>query len=129
MKTVKERRTAVLQDTIQYYSQDPIGRRCKDLNECCYSPNTIQKEETSEGCAVGRLLSAELQEYLDERYGGVGVSNDRLFYTLPQEIQDLGQTFLVRLQMLHDLDEYWDIDGLSEYGEGYARQIEENFCM
>lgn len=129
MKTIKEKRTAVLQDTIQYYSQDPIGRRCKNSEECCYSPKTIDKEETSEGCAVGRLLPTELQEYLDKEYVGTGVSDDNLFYALPQEIQDLGQLFLARLQFLHDLDEYWDSEGLTEEGKEYARQIEESFCM
>lgn len=129
MKTIKERRTAVLQDTIEYYSQDPIGRRCKNSEECCYSPKTIDKEATSEGCAVGRLLPTELQELLDRDFEGTGVSNDHLFYALPQEIQDLGQLFLARLQFLHDLDEYWDSEGLTESGKEYARQIEENFCM
>lgn len=129
MKTVKERRTAVLQDTVQYYSQDPEGRRCKDLNECCYSPKTIGKEATSEGCAVGRLLPTELQELLDRDFEGIGVSNDHLFYALPQEIQDLGQAFLARLQFLHDIEEYWDSEGLTESGKEYARQIEENFCI
>ena len=129
METIKERRTAVLQDTIQYYTQDPTGRRCKDREVCRYSPKTIDKEATSEGCAVGRLLPTELQELLDRDFEGTGVSNDHLFYALPQDIQDLGQTFLVRLQMLHDSDDYWDTDGLSEYGRVYVQHIEKNFCM
>ena len=129
METIKERRAVVLQDTIQYYSQDPIGRRCKDLDLCCYSPKTVRKESSSEGCAVGRLLSAELREKLDRDYSGIGVSNDTLFYELPQAIQDLGQLFLARLQFLHDVDKYWNSEGLTEEGKEYARQIEENFCM
>lgn len=129
MKTIKEKRTAVLQDTIQYYTQDPIGRRCKNSEWCCYSPKTVGKEATSEGCAVGRLLSAELQEYLDKEYVGTGVSDDNLFYELPQEVQDLGQLFLARLQFLHDLDEYWDSEGLTEFGEEYVQHIEKNYCI
>lgn len=129
MKTIKEKRTAVLQDTIEYYTQDPIGRRCKNSEECCYSPKTIDKEATSEGCAVGRLLPTELQEFLDEEYTGLTVSYKPLFYTLPQEVQDLGQLFLGRLQYLHDSDEYWDSKGLTEEGKEYLRQIEENFCI
>lgn len=129
MKTIKEKRTAVLQDTIQYYTQDPIGRRCKNSEECCYSPKTVDKEATSEGCAVGRLLPTELQEFLDEEYTGHTISYNPLFEILPQEIQDLGQLFLGRLQYLHDSDEYWDSQGLTEEGKEYLRQIEENFCM
>lgn len=129
MKTVKELRTAVLQDTIEYYSQDPEGRRCKDENECCYSPNTIDKETTSDGCAIGRLLSPKLREELDIYYEGVAVSNDDLFNELPQAVQELGQEFLRKLQSLHDVDTNWNSEGLSEYGEEFAQHIERVYCM
>lgn len=129
METIKEIRAKVLQETIQYYSQDPQGRRCEDNRNCFYSPKTIGKEDTSEGCAVGRLLPPKLREKLDRDYSGVGVSYDELFKTLPQEIQDLGQMFLVNLQDLHDIDEYWNSEGLSESGEEYVRQIQEEYCI
>ena len=130
METIKEIRAEVLKETIQYYSQDPQGRRCVNgKGGCYYSPKTVGKEATSEGCAVGRLLPPELQEKLDRDYSGAGVSYDELFKTLPQEIQDLGQTFLLKLQMLHDLEENWNSEGLTETGEEYVKQIERVYCM
>lgn len=129
METIQEKRAIVLQDTIQYYSQDPDGRRCSGYGTCCYSPKTIGKEETSEGCAVGRLLSAELREELDIYYNGRTVRYTPLFETLPQEIQDLGKDFLSMLQSLHDEDTYWDSEGLSKVGEEEVQRIEEWIYM
>lgn len=130
MESIKTKRAIILQDTVQYYSQDPEGRRCKNDYSCNYSPKTIGKEETSEGCAVGRLLSPKLREYLDKEYEGKGgVSNDDLFSKLPQEVQDLGQEFLSRLQGLHDTDRYWYSEGLTEIGVRAVRQIEKDYCI
>lgn len=129
MKTLQTRRAVVLQDTIQYYSQDPDGRRCSDDNSCSYSPNTLGIEATSEGCAVGRLLSAELREELDRDFEGKSVGHDLLFRTLPKEVQELGLVFLLKLQNLHDSDVYWDSKGLSKVGEEEVQRIEEWIYM
>lgn len=129
MKTIQERRAIVLQDTIQYYSQDPIGRRCSDDNSCSYSPKTLWKEATSEGCAVGRLLSPKLREELDRDFEGKSVRYKPLFETLPKEIQELGEVFLSMLQSLHDGDTYWDSEGLSKVGEEEVQRIEEWIYM
>lgn len=128
MEAIKTRRAIVLQDTIQYYSQDPEGRRCKNNDWCFYSPKTVGKEETSEGCAIGRLLSPKLQEELDKNYKGSGMK-DSIFSILPQEIQDLGQDFLWRLQSLHDIDDNWNSEGLTKKGERRVKQIEKAYCI
>lgn len=129
METIQTKRATVLQETVQYYSQDPEGRRCISDRMCHYSPKTVGKEETSEGCAVGRLLSPELREELDENYRGTGVSTDILFQSLPEEVQELGQGFLSSLQSLHDTDEYWNSEGITEDGERMVERIQECYCM
>lgn len=128
MESIQTKRAVVLQDTVQYYSKDPDGRRCIVDDMCRYSPKTLGKEATSEGCAIGRLLPPELREELDINYYNKTVRYTSLFWELPQEVQDLGQDFLTMLQNLHDVDIYWDSEGLTEKGEEMVKQIQEVYC-
>ena len=87
-------RIDVLNDAIQYYWGKP-ERRCVSINGGCqYKPS-----ETSEGCAVGRLLPLDVAESLQQ---DGEVSDNRVFSLLPSNVQDLGQDFLQGLQVLHD---------------------------
>lgn len=123
MKNLKQRQAKVLQETLEYYQQDPEGRRCTYDSVCSYSPKTVGKESTSEGCAVGRLLTPELRERLDRE--NEGDNSNQVFFKLPIEIQELGKGFLKGLQCFHDEDSYWDMEGLTEEGkEQYNRLVE-----
>lgn len=100
-----------LQDMINYYSVDPINRRNSDGLTCKYYPQT----QTSEGCAIGRHISEKLQLELDNSFQ-TGVTHNRVFNQLPVWMKKLGQPFLTRIQMLHDDNINWEMNGLSEEG-------------
>lgn len=89
-------REELLQDAINYYWGRP-ERRCVDNSgSCVYSPT-----ETSEGCAIGRLLPLDISERLND---GTGVSDSSIFNELPEWLQDMGVDFLQALQIIHDLE-------------------------
>ena len=84
----------LLKETIAYYWGNP-DRKCVDANcYCVYSATA-----TSEGCAIGRLIPADLAKEFDSR-GPVSVES--IFDELPPEIKTYGKTFLRRLQNCHD---------------------------
>lgn len=112
----------LLNETIQYYSADPLNRRCVSGNSgggCKYSGKTVNLP-LSDGCAIGRLLSPELRLDFDSR-GTVSVGT--IFSELPENIQAYGLPFLKQLQVLHDSDYFWNSNGLSISGLDKAAQI------
>lgn len=88
-----ETKIDLLNDTIAYFWGRP-ERQCVSGGSCQYSAT-----ETSEGCAIGRLLNPELAASLSQN---VGVINDKVFDKLPLWLQAFGQDFLTILQDLHD---------------------------
>lgn len=127
----------LLEDTVQYYSEDPENRRCVLLTEgskyCFYSPQTAEKS-LSQGCAIGRLLDDSLKLELDARTGLCGVSISQIFShqkwqdlkdKFPKDLLNLPIDFLSMLQDLHDGVFYWDEIGLTEYGQTFVNQIKE----
>lgn len=93
MKTFSTREE-VLQDTINYYWGRP-ERKCVQFGMCKYIPIG-----ESEGCAVGRLVSTEIAEELNE--DGRSISFDKQFNLLPEWMKEMGQTFWIALQEMHD---------------------------
>ena len=96
-----ETREALLQDAIDYFWGKPERKCVNYFGACIYTPS-----ETSEGCAIGRLLPLDLAE----RLGFDGVSDDEVFYSLPIWLQDMGQDFLTALQICHDKGMFADVD-------------------
>lgn len=91
----------LLQDTINYYWGHP-ERQCKsDKGTCSYSPITANKEATSEGCAIGRLLPEELKDKFDKEFSGSSI-DEMMFELLPEELKHHEFDFLEGLQRLHD---------------------------
>lgn len=94
----------LLVNTVTYYFQD-ISRKCTSSgSRCSYSPRDVNLEGISEGCAVGRLLTNEEQDKLEEvNYLSVdtrivkylGVDSNRIIHAI-------GVEFLTNLQILHD---------------------------
>ena len=116
---IQQKRLAVLEDTCQYFNlskRNVIGRRC------LYYP----VNESTEGCAVGRLIKdKDLCSTLDNK---VGTTVDIIFILLPKELQELGKQFLVDLQNLHDDKDCWTETGLSEEGFYQKRFIVDKHC-
>ena len=116
MKIEFETKEDFLLDMLEYYSEDPECRRCKTINRSCsYSSETISKD-TSEGCAIGRVIEPSLAREFDENMSGTGVSESVIFDELPEWLQNLGQKFLISIQVLHDLGHNWITEGLSPSG-------------
>jgi hypothetical protein len=114
--------TEFLLDELEYYTTD-TNRRCVDGGACTYSPAKVSKVGISQGCAIGRHLTPELQEELDERGGYSGVSNPDIFPRLPDNLKELGQNFLYNCQSLHDCDDYWEENSLNEAGKEAVNHI------
>lgn len=127
---MKIKRLQVLEDTVKYYSED-VNRRCLNDYNCFYSPKSVGKEGVSEGCAVGRLLTQELRDFLDRKYTfeDLQSSVNKLFHHLPEDIKALGVSFLTHLQRLHDNQSYWDSTGLTLLGEKYVKSMRENIIL
>lgn len=128
-----EEKIALLNDTVEYYSED-IQRRCVDVatSICYYSPTSLNNNEKSCGCAIGRLLEPELRLELDNKARSMNNSAVKnMFEFLPEDIQSYGLLFLARLQDFHDNDENWDIGSLSERGQmivdDIKREVNEYF--
>ena len=129
MDTIKEKQLALLNETVEYYSADPVGRRCVGERRCAYSPIKLGLEDTSEGCAIGRKITAELAEEFDAEIGDSSVSNRYIFDRLPEELKELTVQFLEVIQYLHDSDNSWDGKGLTQIGKERVEQIKRDFKL
>lgn len=109
----------ILEDTVKYYSED-VNRRCKTEEDvCAYSGKTVGKADTTEGCAIGRLLPSEFCIELDARFKNTGILSiirSDVGEQLPKIIKD-NLDFFAELQTFHDCDVFWTEDGLSKAGE------------
>ena len=125
LPTLKEKQLFYLNDVANHYNST---NRCTDGMVCKYEPIT----EWTEGCAIGRRLSAKLQKQLDTNGHDTGVNNYYVFEKLPKWMQDLGKNFLRSIQMLHDdagSEGYWSVNGLSKNGEDRVMSIKREFDL
>lgn len=120
-----------LQSTIDYYSVDPYNRRCHRDHGCKYSPENAGKEGKSEGCAIGRHLTPEVQKKLDESQGIISdiITYKSLKQLLPEWMQEMDPDFLDQVQLLHDTSSSWEPNGLSERGKERVNTIINKFNL
>lgn len=125
-KTLEQKRKEFLDETIAFYN---LNNRCADDEGCCY-----YYMDGKEGCAIGRHIpDKELCKRLDEMKDGccgssVGTNNN-VFDKLPDNLKELGQTFLHAIQALHDSSIYWTDYGISGYGLKLAKEIRDKFNL
>lgn len=120
----------ILLDALEYYTVDPVNRRCTDGGACYYSAKTINKETTSEGCLIGRLLSPELAESIDAKYTkSIDVIFSNGDFELPDFINAGNAEFLAACQTLHDISSNWSDAGLSNIGKTEVRKIIYNYKL
>ncbi len=120
--SIEAKRLKVLEDTCEYFN---VSKRNADGFTCRYNPI----HEKTEGCAIGRLikdkaLCAKFDE-LEAFESGV----DYVFDELPEDLQELGQEFLARLQDLHDDVDNWTETGMSDDGLEQKDSIKNNYCI
>lgn len=110
MSTVKTARQ-IIEETVQYYSEDPTRRGLSNNNDCMY------KTLDGKMCAVGRcMLESELEKIVvsekfndwsvDEVFEALGLDDHDGLLKPEYRGQSLG--FWSDLQILHDCKTYWE---------------------
>lgn len=114
-----------LLDTLEYYTQDPKGRTCESGGVCGYSSIFLGKQDTSEGCALGRYMSEEFAKFADD--SGNSIKRLQGEEGFPEKLKNLPHLFLQDVQTLHDISRYWTDSGLSVDGIKYLEEIMEEW--
>lgn len=154
-KKIPITRQEMLEDTIEYYKADPIHRRSVKANpdstlmsekySCVYNPRHSDNPKTSQGCAIGRYLTDFAATQIDKRKG-ISITSvlkdPELIPKIPVWMRKLNESsahmehpeevrgaysFLQNLQFLHDGDENWDANGITENGKSRVKKICETF--
>jgi len=107
----------LLSDTVNHFNN---SNRSVTEGTCLY----VCKDGTSEGCAIGRLMTEGEKEILlregyIEDYNGESLDEIIEFFGVPQKVFGYRFEFLIELQNLHDSNLYWDDKGPTE--EGWTR--------
>ena len=99
----------ILEDTIEYYGDDPSETRAADDGECVYT------DADGRHCAVGRYLKPEFQtvEFFANDGVSVGSLTQQVDYYLDSKVVGLEEKFWGDLQDVHDDSNNW-----GEYDEG-----------
>lgn len=110
-----------LLDTAEYYNSK--NRAIGKDKLCVYSCTN-----ESEGCAIGRFLTKAMARKFDN-YSNSSIQNNEIFNSLPEDLRNLGQDFLLKIQELHDGKSYWTLKGLSSDGKTKVQNIKNKFYL
>lgn len=114
----KEEYLALLNETVQYYSED-TSRRAIVRGACTY------KTHDGRMCAVGRCLKENIIDY--DKHNSLNFSSLLQYYEeeiFKEEYVGFDEGFWLRLQELHDESKYWGENCLSPKGELIIKKIE-----
>jgi hypothetical protein len=120
MNDLQKRQLVVLEETVKTYNSN---NRAQGPNSCVYH------KEGTPGCAVGRLIEDKQLCIKLDSFSDSSVDSDEIFELLPEEVKDLGQRFLVRLQRLHDDMYNWDESGITDEGKNRVNHIKQDFGL
>jgi len=112
----------ILKETVEYYREDPAGRRCvTDDGECMYTWGNNH-------CAIGRYLREEYKtetwDCNNESVNELCEHNPDAFsvdWVLRDGVHGIDPDFWASLQDIHDTTSYWEewnrnVDGVRKYG-------------
>lgn len=133
-----EKMSNLLEETIEYYGENPFERRALK-GEACYYYIKKLKDLPKRKCAVGRCLKhpKKFQKMVDEKFDGL-VSFDilvreNLTPEFKEEYQGIPDGFWSDLQDLHDQNLFWNTHpsgkGLSFTGRRRAQEIRDKFNL
>ena len=118
----KEQLYQTLNETISFYSDDPEKLRGVGSDgECKYFC-----DDSGNRCAIGRLMTVDEAKKAQREGESQGVSFLYNTKILPEALMEYPSWFLSHLQVLHDSNDYWNSDGLSEEGEAARDRIINN---
>ena len=125
MEELQKKQLNLLEETVKFFNSE--NRCITQYGGCNYYL------EGKDGCAIGRKIEdKELCKELDKGLGPdleSGVDKILVFSRLPDNLKELGQKFLHRLQRLHDDQENWNYSGISPKGEDVVKDIKEIFNL
>jgi hypothetical protein len=122
MTELQQKMTEFLEETITYYSENPVERRCVSKNGSCWYSPVAAKKSNSQGCAIGRKMSEEQQKKILE----LGINPPVEFLPrelIPESLHIFPSVYLIKIQSLHDVEQYWDYSGLTVQGKVKVRDI------
>ncbi len=119
----RSRMTEILNETVEFYSSDPVGRRgMKDNGQCLYK---ITKENGDVcKCAVGRYMLDDISEEIYDKIENFDGSHESVTSLLKEEYKGLNKTFWKALQLIHDLDGFWNSRGITTVGKSEYYSLE-----
>ena len=100
----KQQMQGILKDTVDFYKEDPEGRRAvDDCGDCEYTTHDGRH------CAIGRYMRPEFLDTEWKENHGVGVHglSSNIDYYLKHEVRGLDEDFWRDLQDMHDVVGYW----------------------
>lgn len=121
MKTIQERRLDFINSEFYPYIDNPKLRAVDDNSICFYLD-----PETGNQCIIGKQIPKD--KCSPDIEGCSLTTNDLVFSLLPKDVRELGRTFLVTLQKLHDLNCYWDDNKFNELGQDRLEEIKKEYC-
>ena len=122
-KTIEQQRKEYLDAKVAYYSEDVNRRATNSAGGCEYLTDDGRK------CAIG-LDMIETHPSYNNAIGCNNVNDllEKYPNILPQEVKNLGVSFLFSIQNLHDGASYWNDSGLSISGEYIYNEIIREYC-
>lgn len=111
----------IIDETVEFYSQDPAGRRAQAYHTCVY-----YDEETGNKCAVGRCCvdsEVESPDFPEDSVNIGGEPNMAVLSRLKPEYQGHPWQLWAALQRLHDCTQCWSDTGLSKHGEALVKNM------
>ena len=108
----------LLEDTVNFYSVDPVGRRAVDDNGFCFYVMPDGKR-----CAIGRFLSMQCDDrHITMNILGLKDNRNEIF---SEEISSIPGNLLRLIQNFHDTSSNWNLHGLSETGQFHYEELKE----
>jgi len=122
MNKEQKEMTKVLDETVEFYSKNFNKRGLDPEGICVY-------RDGEKRCAIGRLLSEKDLDIIEVcRHIGMGVPAllcGHLVEQLTSPILKMPEHFLTALQRLHDGNEFWSEEGITETGQNMVKGIKQ----
>ena len=116
MDELQQKQLDFLEDTVKYYSEDTSRRAVTIGGSYCY-----YRTDDGRKCAIGRHIPDELYDISIENKGIDDIFEHNC---ISDELRELGISFLMNVQELHDSNGYWvSGEGLSTEGEKWVDYI------